>query len=103
MPVGRPVHVNQNPNPSKQEVEEVQKRYIEELYSYEHAFLSVCFTSSLCIHVGYGIPSRMNMPRIARSECGKIPRQATIANSAVQGDGLDRLSKVRRTRGLRFT
>jgi len=31
--VGRPVHVEQNPNPSKQEVEEVQKRYIEELYS----------------------------------------------------------------------
>ncbi|KAF8324328.1 diacylglycerol acyltransferase [Cantharellus anzutake] len=30
--VGRPVSVKQNPNPSKQEVEEVQKRYIEELY-----------------------------------------------------------------------
>src|SRR5260370_40419688 len=94
MPVGRPVHVEQNPNPSKQEVEEVQKRYIEELYSYEYTFLHVRFTSSPCIHPGYGIPSRMNMPRIAQSECSEILCQVKIANGTGQGDGLDRLSKI---------
>lgn len=29
--VGRPIHVKQNLNPSKEEIEEVQGRYIEEL------------------------------------------------------------------------
>jgi 2-acylglycerol O-acyltransferase 2 len=29
--VGKPVHVKQNPNPTKEEIEEVQTRYIEEL------------------------------------------------------------------------
>ncbi|SPO28360.1 probable diacylglycerol acyltransferase type 2b [Ustilago trichophora] len=29
--VGKPIHVKQNPNPSKEEIEEVQNRYIEEL------------------------------------------------------------------------
>ena len=29
--VGKPIHVKQNPNPTKEEIEEVQNRYIEEL------------------------------------------------------------------------
>ncbi|TKY89588.1 hypothetical protein EX895_001373 [Sporisorium graminicola] len=29
--VGKPIHVKQNPNPSKEEIQEVQNRYIEEL------------------------------------------------------------------------
>lgn len=47
LPVGRPIHVTQNDKPSKEEVETVQKLYIEELLRYVFVeFALVSFLSS---------------------------------------------------------